>query len=112
MCVFRDNSDAAAPDRGSSWPGGDRSLMTVEGTAAFLQVSESWVYRHLSELPIIGKGRIIRIDCDLLRRTIENGKSLRPEGAYTTMQVKQRFGRHWYSGRIGYGMKRRFRRAF
>jgi integrase len=75
------NSDAAAPQGRGLLPGGDRSLMTVAETASFLQVSQSWVRRHISELPVGRYGRLIRIDRDRLQRTIESGKSLRPERA-------------------------------
>jgi integrase len=81
MKLLGHNSDAAAPQERGSLPEGDGSLMTVAEAASFLHVSQSWVRRHISELPAGRYGRVIRIDGDRLKRTIEAGKSLRPERA-------------------------------
>jgi hypothetical protein len=75
------NSDAAAPKERGSLPEGDTPLWKIAQAAAFLAVSISWVRRHLVELPHTRRGRYIRIDGEQLKRTIEAGKSLRPEGA-------------------------------
>ncbi len=47
--------------------------------AILLGVSESWVRRHLSELPATRWGRLLRIDSNQLQRKIENGKPLKSE---------------------------------
>jgi integrase len=67
--------------RGEGGVASDGGFMTVAETATFLHVSQSWVRRHISELPAGRYGRLIRIDGDRLKRTIESGKSLRPERA-------------------------------
>jgi len=58
-------------------------FLTVAEAAALLQVSQSWVRRHVSELPVARLGRLVRIDSSLLvnqmRRRIGDGKSLKPE---------------------------------
>jgi len=54
-------------------------LWDVAQTAAHLQVSESWVRRHLAELPVIQMpGRAIRIDSEKIQAHFEDGKSLEP----------------------------------
>lgn len=74
-------NDASPVGRREKSVASDTPLMTVAETAAFLHVSESWVYRHMSELPRVRYGRLIRIDGEHLKRTIESGKSLKPERA-------------------------------
>jgi excisionase family DNA binding protein len=58
-------------------------LLTVLEAAAFLNVSESCVRRHVAELPILRIGRLVRIDAALLagqfQEKLSAGKSLRPE---------------------------------
>ena len=76
-----DINDAAAPEERGPLPEGDIPLMKIAQAAAFLAVSISWVRRHLLELPHTRRGRCIRIDGEQLKRTIEAGKSLRPERA-------------------------------
>jgi hypothetical protein len=56
-----------------------QSLWDIQRAAEYLQVSESWVRRHLSELPHSRHGRLIRFDSDNLKTTIAAGKSLKPE---------------------------------
>jgi integrase len=57
------------------------SLLTVAETAVFLNVSVSWVRRHLSELAVVPMpgGRMIRVDSDKLGSTMNSGKSLKPK---------------------------------
>lgn len=59
------------------------SLATVRETATILGVSESWVRRHASELPIVHVGRLIRFNRELLSAkiacTMRSGNSLKPE---------------------------------
>lgn len=56
------------------------NLLSVADTAIHLKVSKSWVYRHLSQLPVTRINRLIRIDCDAIDSSvnIESGKSLKP----------------------------------
>ncbi len=58
-------------------------LVTVEEAAKVLGFSESWVRRHVAELPVVRFGRAIRFDSSLLSRepqgTMADGKSLKPE---------------------------------
>src|ERR1039457_5563452 len=77
-------SHAAAPqERGAvvAEAVSDKPLITIATAATFLHCSESWVRRHLTELPHTRRGRLIRIDGDQLKSTIESGKTLRPERA-------------------------------
>lgn len=53
-------------------------LWDVKQAAEYLNVSESWVRRHISELPQSRQGRLIRFDPDELKRRVENRKSLEP----------------------------------
>src|SRR2546421_4466366 len=46
-------------------------LLTIPEAAALLNVSESWVRRHSSELPVVRVGRLIRLDSALLLRKIQ-----------------------------------------
>ncbi len=58
-------------------------LLDVSQAAELLCVSESWVRRHIGELPVVRLGRTVRIDSLLLsakiQGTISHGKSLKPE---------------------------------
>lgn len=58
-------------------------LLDVSSAARALNVSESWIRRHLSELPSVRLGRLIRFDSSLLQRHSEKiipaRKSLEPE---------------------------------
>jgi integrase len=56
-------------------------LMTVAETAEFVRMSESWVRRHLAELPAVRRGRSIRIDSEQIKISIATGKSLEPRRA-------------------------------
>jgi integrase len=66
------------------------TLITVSETALLLRVSESWVRRHLVELPVIRCGRLLRIDAEELNRKIEFGKSLKSERVNMTPRRYQR----------------------
>jgi excisionase family DNA binding protein len=50
----------------------------VKQAAEYLNVSESWVRRHLAELPYSRQGRLIRFDPEALKRTVGDRKSLEP----------------------------------
>src|ERR1700690_2951273 len=58
-------------------------LLDVSQAADLLNVSESWVRRHIAELPVVRLGRTVRLDSLLLsakiQGTISHGKSLKPE---------------------------------
>jgi excisionase family DNA binding protein len=60
-----------------------RSLVDVKEAANILGVSESWIRRHLAELPVFRVGRLIRINRVLLAEkfqgTTQSGNSLKPE---------------------------------
>lgn len=56
-------------------------LFDVRQTAAFLNVSDSWVRRHVAELPAVRIGRLVRFDSVLLKNQYSgnvsaSGKSL------------------------------------
>lgn len=70
--------------------------------AAFLlHVSESWVRRHLSELPTTRCGRLLRIDPDALRSKIDDGKSLKSERVNMTPRRYQRGSVIWKKSQQG-----------
>lgn len=81
-------------------------LLTVAETAVRMHASESWVRRHLAQLPVVPRlGGMIRIDAkrldDLL--TMENWKSLKPIGG--SMRRFQRGGVR-LRGKVWYGYYR------
>jgi len=45
-----------------------RQLITVREAAEFLGVSESWVWRHIAELPAVRVGRLVKLDRSSLHR--------------------------------------------
>ena len=55
------------------------SLLSIQETALLFNVSTSWVRRHLSELPVVRLGRMIRVDSEKLKSTMADGKSLEPK---------------------------------
>jgi excisionase family DNA binding protein len=60
-----------------------KPLLTVREAASLLRVSESWVRRHLADLPMARVGRLVRFDSSLLSQQVQvklfSGKSLKPE---------------------------------
>ena len=78
----------------SSSPASERFL-TISEVAASLGVSESWVRRHITELPAIRIGRLLRIDASLLFEMINgrmsSGKSLKPERATMPSRFQRGF---------------------
>jgi integrase len=69
------------------------ALLDVRQTARFLNVSDSWVRRHLSELPAVRIGRLVRFDSVLLNRQYSrnvsaSGKSL---GKEPVLPVQRRY---------------------
>lgn len=86
-------------------------LLDVSQAAELLRVSESWVRRHIGELPVVRLGRTIRIDSLLLsakiQGTISHGKSLKPER--TQMLSRYQRGYVYQAGskvKVWYGMFR------
>jgi len=59
-------------------------LLTVRDSAVLLGVSQSWVRRHVRELPTVRVGRLVRFDSALLQRQFQGkytaGNRLKPEG--------------------------------
>ena len=54
-------------------------LWNISQAAEYLKVSESWVRRHLAELPHSRHGRLIRFDPEELKRTVVGRESLEPK---------------------------------
>lgn len=50
----------------------DGCLLTADEVAAILRVPRSWVYSHLSELPVIRLGRYVRFKRSEVERFLEN----------------------------------------
>jgi integrase len=73
--VDRPNS---LPDSGTS-AAVSQSLWDIKQAADYFHVSESWIRRHLSELPHSRHGRLIRFDPEGLKRTVVDRKSLEPK---------------------------------
>jgi len=66
------------PDSGTS-EAVSSSLWDVKQAAEYLSVSESWVRRHIFEIPHRREGRLIRFDPETLKRKVEDRKSLEPK---------------------------------
>lgn len=47
-------------------------LLTAEEVAAILRVPKSWIYSHLSDLPVIRLGRYVRFKRSEVERFLEN----------------------------------------
>ena len=56
----------------------EKSLWDIKQAAVYFDVSESWIRRHLSDLPHSRHGRLIRFDPEGLKRTVVGRKSLEP----------------------------------
>jgi excisionase family DNA binding protein len=50
----------------------DACLLTADEVAAILRVPRSWVYSHLSDLPVIRLGRYVRFKRSEVERFLEN----------------------------------------
>lgn len=76
-----------------------KGLLSVRDAAAILNVSECWVRRHKSELPVVRIGGLIRFDETLLRRDlacrIPREKPLKLRGAAMSHQI-----RRWQNGSV------------
>jgi hypothetical protein len=87
------------------------SLLNVHDTARFLKVSESWVYRHQKELPVIGVGRLVHFDADLLThqfsRNVSASGTEKPLGkAPLSIQRRYQQGSVQLRGKVWYGVFR------
>lgn len=87
----------------------EQGLLSVKEAAKLLNVSECWIRRHKSELPIARLGRLIRFDARLisekLKSTMPRGNSLKSERA-TMLNRYQRgyvFQRGKKGNRVWYG---------
>lgn len=90
---------------------GPAKRLDIRAVADVLDVSTSWVRRHLAEIPHERLGRLIRFDPALLsqrlQETMRGGKSLKPER--TPMPSRYQRGYVYLSGRkkkVWYGMFR------
>jgi integrase len=69
------------------------SLLSVNEAAVLLNVSTSWIRRHLSELPVVPMpGHVVRIDKERLQDMIASGKSLKPREKPMAINRFQRGG--------------------
>jgi integrase len=71
------NSPNSLPDSGMP-EAASHPLWDIKQAAEYLHVSESWIRRHLFELPHSRHGRLIRFDPDELKRRVDTRKSLEP----------------------------------
>jgi integrase len=88
-------------------------LVTVREAASLLNMSESWVRRHIYELPVVKLGRAVRLDSKLLLRQTQGklsaGNRLKTGG---TMSLQLRRYQRGYvyktgkKGKVWYGMWR------
>jgi integrase len=89
-------------------PSFGRTLLTVRDSAVLLGVSQSWVRRHLRELPTVRVGRLVRFDSALLRRQFQGkytaGNRLKPEGV-KHMSLRLRRYQRGYVYKIGKKIK-------
>jgi excisionase family DNA binding protein len=72
-----------------------KRYLAVPEVAESLGVSESWVRRHIAELPAVRVGRLVRFDASLLSERINgrmsSGKSLKPERASMPSRYQRGF---------------------
>lgn len=85
-------------------------LWNIAQAAAHLQVSASWIRRHLSDLPTIRCGRLLRFDSDKIGLRLADGKSLRSERVTTVIPRRYQQGsivwRNTKHGKVCYGIYR------
>jgi len=83
-------------------------LLDVRETASLLAVSESWVRRHIAELPAVRVGRLVRFDSPSLYRQFQvksdSGNRMRQKGDDLMFQaeIKTRYqsGRVYRKGKV------------
>ena len=77
----------------------EQGLLSVREAAKLLNVSECWIRRHKSELPMVRIGGLIRFDAALLKRDlacrIPREKPLKLRGAAMPYQI-----RRWQNGSV------------
>lgn len=76
----------------------ESQLITVREAASQLGVSESWVRRHVRELPTVRVGRLVRFDSALLSRQFEGRKE--PGNRLRTERVIPLRFRRYQQGRL------------
>lgn len=73
----------------------EKKLLDVSEAASLLGVSESWIRRHIRELPAVRVGRLIRLDSSLLLRQVRattpsrTGSRLEPERGIQMRRYQQ-----------------------
>jgi integrase len=84
--------------------------LDVHDAAKFLNVSESWVYRHQKELPAVPVGRLVHFDADLLKSQFSsNVTASGNEESLGKVPLKQRRfqqGSVHLRGKVWYGVFR------
>jgi integrase len=92
-----------------------RPFLNVRDSAALLGTSESWVRRHVGELPAVRVGRLLRFDSALLlqqfRSKQSSGNRLKPEGGRQMALQLRRYQRGYVyktgkRTKVWYGMWR------
>jgi integrase len=84
-------------------------LLDVRQTAAFLNVSDSWVRRHVAELPAVRIGRLVRFDSVLLKNQYSGNVSMGGKSLGKASMVNQRRyqdGSIQKRGKVWYGVFR------
>jgi integrase len=99
----------AVPPNTETQSGPVQPLFDVRQTAAFLNVSDSWVRRHVAELPAVRIGRLVRFDSILLKNQYSgnvsaSGKSLGK--APVVIQRRYQSGSIQKRGQVWYGVFR------
>jgi integrase len=89
--------------------------VSVRETAALLAMSESWVRRHVGELPAVRVGRLVRFDSTLILRQFQckpsSGNRVKPEGEKVMNPQLRRYQRGYVyktgkKMKVWYGMWR------
>ena len=74
-----------------------QGLLDVRQTAALLNVSDSWVRRHLAQLPFVRIGRLVRFDSVLLKNQYSGNVSVSGKSLGKASMVLQR---RYHSGSV------------
>jgi integrase len=85
------------------------ALLDVHQTAKLLNVSESFVRRHESELPSVRLGRLVRFDADLLNQKLSDkvtAECEKPLGKETLLPKRFQQGGVYKRGKVWYGVFR------
>jgi integrase len=105
---------AGAPTESLAIESPRATLMDVHDAAKFLSVSESWVRRHVHELPAVRVGRLVRFDATLMLRRFSgkpsvSGKLLKQGNERISMLRRYQQGYVYKTGKklkVWYGMHR------